>query len=157
MKKIVFITALLVLTVQLASAQRTRNKQKAKTAQTQKQTRKPNTKKKTAPEKAAPVKPNTPEQPALTDNLKDHSFTITSSFTPSLRDAAKIDFNATAQPSDTSALQLSYNIPSQNFFFSYETPSLHPLALNVDSLIRWYNDNYVKLGFGNYTTPYIEA
>jgi hypothetical protein len=153
MKKIIFITVLLVLAVQSVNAQRTRHKQKAKTTHTKKH----NIKNKKVTEKAAPVEEETQKQTSLADNLKEHSVTITSSFTPSLRDAAKINFNATALQSDTSAPQLNYNIPSQNFFFSYETPGLHPLALNIDSSTHWHNDNFVKLGFGNYTTPYAEA
>ncbi|MFP5040390.1 hypothetical protein [Parasediminibacterium sp. JCM 36343] len=82
---------------------------------------------------------------------------ITSSFKPSLRNAAKINFTAATPLLDTTLLQLTYNIPSQNLFFSYEPVPLKPLALAPDSALAWNHDQYVKLGYGNYASPYLEA
>ena len=152
MKKIFFIAALFVLATQSTYAQKLRHKQKAKSSHTKKQP----IKKKGLPAKAT-AKEEPQKQVSLSDNIKDRTVTVTSTFTPSLRDAAKVNFNATTLPSNIVAPQLNYNIPAQNLFFSYETPSLHPLALNIDTLVHWHNDNFVKLGFGNYSTPYAEA
>lgn len=88
---------------------------------------------------------------------KGGSIDITSSFKPVLRNAAKINFNATPLPADNSTPKLSYNIPSQNLYFSYQPVSLKPLAMVIDTNGPSHNSNYVKAGFGNYSTPYIEA
>lgn len=82
---------------------------------------------------------------------------ITSSFKPVLRNAAKINFSATPLPAENSAPKLSYNIPAQNLFFSYQPVTLKPLALTIDTIGPSHNSNYVKAGFGNFSTPYVEA
>lgn len=88
---------------------------------------------------------------------KGGSIDITSSFKPVLRNAAKINFTASQLPADNSTPKLSYNIPQQNLFFSYQPVSLKPLALVIDTNGPSHNSNYVKAGFGNFSTPFIEA
>jgi len=95
------------------------------------------------------IQKDTTEQPKVV--------TITSSFKPSLRNAAKINFTAATPVMDTTRIQLSYNIPSQNLFFSYQPVSIKPLALSIDSSYVWENDRYIKVGYGNYRTPYLET
>ena len=82
---------------------------------------------------------------------------ITSSFKPSLRNASKINFTAATPILDTTKPQLTYNIPSQNLFFSYQPVPIKPLALTADSGFVWEQNAYVKAGFGNYSSPYLEA
>jgi hypothetical protein len=82
---------------------------------------------------------------------------VTSTFKPVLKDAAKINFNATPPTADTSRPRLQYNVPNQNLLFTYQPGTLKPLALQVDSGGAWENYNYVKLGYGSLKTPYIEA
>ena len=82
---------------------------------------------------------------------------ITSSFKPSLRNAAKINFTAATPLLDTTKLQLTYSIPSQNLFFSYQPVPIKPLALAADSGFVWEHHQYVKVGYGNYSSPYLEA
>ncbi len=82
---------------------------------------------------------------------------ITSSFKPSLRNASKINFTAATPVLDTTKLQLTYNIPSQNLFFSYQPVPIKPLALAADSAFVWEHHQYIKAGFGNYSSPYLEA
>ncbi|MGE5108978.1 MAG: hypothetical protein ACM3H8_15675, partial [Sphingobacteriales bacterium] len=94
---------------------------------------------------------------AQKDTTKRSSIDITSSFKPVLRNAAKINFSATPLPADNGTTKLSYNIPSQNLFFSYQPVTLKPLALLIDTTGPSHNSNYVKAGFGNYSTPFIEA
>lgn len=91
------------------------------------------------------------------DTNKLNVVTITSSFKPSLRTAAKINFTASAPELDTNRFALSYNIPAQNLIFSYQPVPIKPLALTTDSDFTWQNHQYIKAGFGNYTTPYIET
>ncbi|RYY41338.1 MAG: hypothetical protein EOO08_02505 [Chitinophagaceae bacterium] len=94
---------------------------------------------------------------AAQDTTRKHEVNVTASFQPVLREAGKINFNATAPAADTARPQLAYNIPNQNLLFGYQPGALRPLALNVDSILRWDNWNYVKLGYGTQQTPYIET
>lgn len=94
---------------------------------------------------------------AQKDTTKKSSIDITSSFKPVLRNAAKINFSAVPLPADNSTVKLSYTIPSQNLFFSYQPVSLKPLALAIDTNGPSHNSNYIKIGFGNFSTPFVEA
>lgn len=91
------------------------------------------------------------------DTTAPKEVTITSSFKPSLRNAAKVNFTAATPIIDTNKLPLTYNIPSSNLFFSYQPVAIKPVALYVDTTVEWNNDAYVKLGFGNFSSPYAEA
>ena len=82
---------------------------------------------------------------------------ITSSFKPSLKNAAKINFTAATPVLDTTKLQLTYSIPSQNLFFSYQPIPIKPLALAADSGFVWEHHQYAKIGYGNYSSSYLEA
>ena len=82
---------------------------------------------------------------------------ITSSFKPVLRNAAKINFNATPPPADTAKPRLNYSIPSQNVFPGLSPVALSPMALKVDSNGSWINSNFIKAGYGNLQTPLIQA
>ena len=82
---------------------------------------------------------------------------ITSAYKPSLKQVAKINFSAPSPFIDTTKPSLKYEIPSQNLFFSYQPTVLKPLALTVENTMEWINNDYVKVGFGNYSTIYGEA
>ena len=92
-----------------------------------------------------------------TDTATPKEVIITSSFKPSLRNAAKINFTAATPILDTNKLPLTYNIPSSNLFFSYQPVAIKPMALYIDTTLNWNNDAYIKLGFGNFSTPYAEG
>ncbi len=81
---------------------------------------------------------------------------ITSAFKPVLKEAAKINFNASPPVADTTKPKLQYNIPNQNMLFGYQPGSLKPLALDIDSGGRWNNSSYVKVGFGSLKTPFLQ-
>src|SRR6188768_658514 len=70
---------------------------------------------------------------------------ITSSFKPVLRNAAKINFNATPPPPDTTRPRLQYNIPAQNVIPGLTPVAMKPLTLIPDSTAGWANSNYIKL------------
>jgi hypothetical protein len=91
------------------------------------------------------------------DTTKRKTINITSTFKPVLRDAVKINFNAATPSLDTSRPTLSYSIPSQYLFLTYQPAALKPIALPGDSLISWQNDNYIKVGIGNIHQPYVKA
>jgi hypothetical protein len=91
------------------------------------------------------------------DSTKKQSIDITSSYKPVLRNAVKINFAGSQLAADTSRPSLDYTIPSQNLFYAYRPISLKPLALEQDTNIYLGNRNFVKAGFGNFSTPYIAA
>src|SRR5882672_1935931 len=94
---------------------------------------------------------------AQKDSSKLKAVDITSSFKPVLRDAAKINFNATPPVADTSKPRLQYDIPNPNLLFAYQPGSLKPLALSIDTVGIFDNSNYIKAGFGSLRTPYVQA
>lgn len=120
-------------------------------------------KKKTAARpKATMQKPATKSQEPATEKAPGDTsapkvVTITSAFKPFLKDAAKINFTAATPVIDSSRIPVAYTIPSQNLFFLYQPVAIKPLALAVDSGFNWQNDQYVKLGAGNFSTFYGEA
>ncbi|MES2881215.1 MAG: hypothetical protein V4676_03635, partial [Bacteroidota bacterium] len=91
------------------------------------------------------------------DTMRKKEVNITSTFKPTLKEAAKINMNATPPTPDTTRPRLQYNIPNQNLAFAFQPGTLKPLALQVDSGGRWSNESYVKLGYGNLNTPYLQA
>jgi hypothetical protein len=94
---------------------------------------------------------------AQKDTTKKGGIEIISSFKPVLREAAKINFDATPPPVDTTKAKLNYDIPNQNLLFAYQPGSLKPLALDIDSGGRFNNSSYVKAGFGSLRTPFVQA
>ena len=94
---------------------------------------------------------------AQKDTVGKGGVDIISSFKPVLREAAKINFNATPPPADTTKAKLNYNIPNQNLLFAYQPGSLKPLAMDIDSGGKFDNSSYVKVGFGSLRTPFVQA
>lgn len=94
---------------------------------------------------------------AQKDTTGKGGVTIVSSFKPVLREAAKINFNATPPSPDTTKAKLNYDIPNQNLVLGYQPGSLKPLALAIDSVEKFNNNSYIKAGFGSLRTPYIQA
>ena len=88
---------------------------------------------------------------------KGKTIDVTSQFKPVLREASKINFNATEPAVDTTKPRLNYNIPAQNLFFSYQPAGVNPVALKVDSISSWQYSNYIKAGIGNIHQPFIKA
>jgi hypothetical protein len=94
---------------------------------------------------------------AQKDTARKQTIDITSSYQPVLRNAVKINFSGSQLTADTSRPSLSYNIPSQNLFYAYQPISLRPLALEQDSNLYLGGRNYLRAGFGMYSTPLVEA
>jgi len=67
------------------------------------------------------------------ENPKKKTVNITSTFKPVLRDAVKINFSAAPPAMDTSRPRLSYDIPSQFLYLSYQPSELRPVALRIDT------------------------
>jgi len=88
---------------------------------------------------------------------KTTTIDITSSYKPVLRNAVKINFSASNLSSDTTHPNLTYDIPAQNLFYSYQPIPLKPLALQQDTNLYLGLRNFVKVGYGNFSTPFISA
>jgi hypothetical protein len=93
---------------------------------------------------------------ALEDTSHPKEVVITSAFKPSLKTAAKINFTAATPLADTARLQLLYRVPAQNLFFSYQPVPIKPIAMAMDSVEPWKNSRYIKVGVGNFSTPFAE-
>lgn len=91
------------------------------------------------------------------DTSYNQTIKITSSYKPSLLNPVKIDLVATPLSADTTRPRMAYNIPAQNLFFSYNPVVLQPQGLHIDRSVNLGTRNYVKGGFGSYTTPYFEG
>lgn len=94
---------------------------------------------------------------AQKDTTKKQTIDITSSYKPVLRNAVKINFSATQLNADTSKTVGPYKVPPQNLFYTYQPASLRPLAISQDSILDLGIRNFIKAGFGNYSTPYVSA
>ncbi len=94
---------------------------------------------------------------AQRDTIRNKSVDITSAFKPELKASAKINFNAAPPVADTAKPRLQYDIPNPNLLFAYQPGSLKPLALQIDSIGKFNNSNYIKAGFGSLRTPYVQG
>ncbi|MBP6432578.1 MAG: hypothetical protein KA319_12500 [Ferruginibacter sp.] len=94
---------------------------------------------------------------AQRDTAKKQTIDITSSYKPVLRNAVKINFSASHLNADTTRSKLQYSVPSQNLFYSYQPITLRPLALQQDTNLYLGMRNFLKLGYGNFATPYVSA
>jgi hypothetical protein len=82
---------------------------------------------------------------------------ITSEFAPALKPTSKVNFSAAMPLPDSVRPSLEYNIPIQNLSFGYKSAALKAMAENIDSAVHWNNTSYLKVGYGNYSTPYLQA
>lgn len=132
MKKIISIALLLFVVTHVFSQQRVSKKRNAKTKK----------------ESQTTVK---------SDTIPQRTVIVTSAFEPTLKPTSKIDFSAASPAPDTIRHQLQYDVPAQNISFIYQSPSLKPLAQNIDTNINWQNSSFIKAGYGNFTTPLLQA
>lgn len=146
----------IILACSIAGVQAQRNKRSTKSKTTQKQAARKQTAKPST-QSAAAAKKEAAAKREEGDTLSTKTVVITSSFKPALRNAAKVNFSAASPLPDSVLPRLQYKVPSQNLFFSYEPAALKPMALSIDSTMPWENNHYIKAGFGNYTTPYLQA
>lgn len=100
---------------------------------------------------------NSEERSSPDTALPPRTVVVTSQFAPSLKQTSKINFGAAMPLPDSVRPTLDYNIPVQNLSFGYKSAALKAMAENIDSGVHWNNTNYLKAGYGNYTTPYLQA
>ncbi|MGX5817291.1 hypothetical protein ACWKWU_03795 [Chitinophaga lutea] len=94
---------------------------------------------------------------AQKDTLKQETIDIISKYQPKLPDASKLNLTASLPGLDTSRPRLSYQVPALNLYFMYQPVPIRPLALGKDTSALQLQNNFVKLGYGNYSTPLIQA
>lgn len=80
----------------------------------------------------------------------------TGSFTPKVADAVKISANPEVKDSTVKIKVGNYSINSKQINTLYTTDPIVPAQMVGEPLTKLYN-GLVKIGFGNYTTPYGEA
>ncbi len=93
--------------------------------------------------------------PQKVDSIPEKVVTILSAFKPQLKNLAKVNFSNASAQTDTTTVQLNYQVPSQNLSFRYKPITLIPRSYKVDSLKPLMNSTNVKVGFGNYNHYYI--
>lgn len=91
------------------------------------------------------------------DTVRKKTIEITSTFKPVIKEAAKINLNATPPAADGRRVVQDYQVPAQNLYFTYKPSPLQPVAMQADSGSAWLNSNYIKLGAGNTIIPYIQS
>ena len=102
-------------------------------------------------------KPASNTQVPVLDTTRPRTVTVTSEYKPVLLNAAKINFSAASPLPDSTLPTLQYAVPAQNLFFTFEPSPLKPLAAYIDTSIQWENKNFIKAGYGNYSTPFLQA
>lgn len=95
--------------------------------------------------------------PAFSDTTRPRTVTVTSEYKPVLLNSAKMNFSAASPAPDSTLPTLQYNVPAQNLFFTFQPSPLKPLAAYIDTSIQWENKNFIKAGYGNYSTPFLQA
>ena len=146
LSKAIFILITVSLTFTVADAQKRGGKKKTAT--------------KAKLLRSAAAKPLAKEQQVTeitSDTASPKVVIITSAFKPYVKNAAKVNFTAASPVIDSSKIPVSYTIPSQNLFFSYQPVAIKPLALAVDTGFTWNNDQYIKIGAGNFSSVLGEA
>ena len=94
---------------------------------------------------------------AQKDSTKRQSIDIISNYKPALKNISKVNLTPSPLSIDTTTPKLKYSIPSLNLFFSYQPISLKPLAFITDTSLQKGIRNYVKFGYGNFSTPFLQA
>ena len=80
-----------------------------------------------------------------------------SAFKPMLRNSVKINLAASQLNVDSSRPKFNYNIPAQNLFYTYQPVLLKPAELQIDTTLNLGLRNYLKVGYGNFATPYVSG
>lgn len=88
--------------------------------------------------------------------LQQQTIDIYNQYQPTLRQAAKLNLTGTLPQLETVQPRMVYSVPAQNLYFTYQPVPLRPLAMGKDTSIADMYNNYVKAGFGNYSTPFIQ-
>ena len=100
-----------------------------------------------------PVLPALAQQADSTARIEE--VTIIGDYSPVVKEAFKIRTNPVIQQEEVRMPALNYAIKSSPVYHKMSFPQLRPEELERRQA-EDYRKNFLKLGFGNYTTPYIE-
>ncbi len=81
--------------------------------------------------------------------------TIIGSYRPTISDAYKINFSPRIDESEFTMPEVTYGIHSARMNTSIELETLPPARVVGEPLSKLYH-SYIKLGYGNYSTPYFK-
>jgi len=97
------------------------------------------------------------ESVAQQQKAKAEEINITSSFKPSIVKTGKLEFFPEIPSKDTHSYRFKYTFDAVNFRTPLSAFSLKPLAYQVPPSPIDVNNVYLKLGGGNFNTPYVSA
>jgi len=86
---------------------------------------------------------------------KSEEITVVAPYTPSLSDAEKLNFCPEIKDQDTSKPVISYTLLSKTYNAPLTLDALAAAKIKGEPIAKLYK-NYLRAGFGNYTTPYFE-
>lgn len=89
------------------------------------------------------------------DSLQQQTIDIYNVYQPKLRNAVKLNLNASLPQAESKQPEYIYNIPAQNLYFSYQPIQLQPLAIGKDSTAKMVN-NFLKAGVGNNASTLVQ-
>jgi len=94
--------------------------------------------------------------PVLMAQSKDQEVTIIAPYKPTILDAGKMNFSPVITDTVVDRKPMIYSVQTVKPLFSdFQTEPLSPVLIDLDSKDT-LRRNYLKTGFGNYTTPYAE-
>ncbi len=88
--------------------------------------------------------------------IKSQTIQIHQTYKPEIKASEKVAVAPQLPATELAAPVLHYNIPQQSLYFTYQSIPIRPLAMGVDTVKDQHN-YYLKLGYGNYNTPLINA
>jgi len=94
---------------------------------------------------------------AQRDTSKKTTIDINSSFRPVLRQMEKRNFKTYPMRPDTSIPRMKYETPGSQLQYSYQPPTPVAVEQQPDSNLHLGRRNFLKLGYGNLSTPYASA
>ena len=90
------------------------------------------------------------------DTVPEKVVNILSAFKPQLKNVAKISFTSATAQSDTTTLQMNYQVPSQNLSFQFQPVALVPRTYKLLPTEIYNNLASLKFGYGNYARYLID-
>ena len=88
-------------------------------------------------------------------NVYNEKVVVVGSFNPVLQNADKLNIAPSINDTATMTPEYNYSITSQRIYSLYMPESIKAARIKGEPTSRLYH-NYIKLGFGNYCTPYAD-
>ncbi|MCD4678842.1 MAG: hypothetical protein K8S00_00505 [Bacteroidales bacterium] len=85
----------------------------------------------------------------------DEEITVIAPYEPSISDAFKININPKIKDTTTRIIEHNYSILPKRYDTKFQLEPIKPAKIVGEPIDKLYK-NFVKAGFGNYTTPYVE-